>query len=162
MRTHLLGGLGAIALLPSQVAPIRRHLDERVRLPLDRGAAGRAFLAYDGATGEPYDTIRQNGRYASIGGRDPKIAAVSVPVVDVIGYVRGALPASAPLSRFDSEAREGALKALRGCAERLKTSLSRDWAGVSAVSHHAECVNHGLTHSAWWDKREATDAAPLA
>ena len=31
--------------------PIRHHLDEGVRLPLDRGAAGRMLLAFGGAPG---------------------------------------------------------------------------------------------------------------
>ena len=33
---------------------VRHHLDEGVRLPLNRGAAGRVLLAYDGIRGEPY------------------------------------------------------------------------------------------------------------
>lgn len=106
--------------------PIRHHLDEGVRLPLDRGAAGRVLLAYDGMSGEPYETIRQNGHYTSLGERDPEIAAVSVPVFDASGKLRGALSASALLSRFDAEARNAALEVMRESAHRLMSSLSRE------------------------------------
>lgn len=106
--------------------PIRHHLDEGVRLPLDRGAAGRVLLAYDGSDGEPYETIRETGHYASLGERDPEIAAVSVPVFDASGNLRGALSSSALLSRFDAEARGVAIEVMRESARRLRTSLSRD------------------------------------
>lgn len=106
--------------------PIRHHLDEGVRLPLDRGAAGRVLLAYDGMNGEPYETIRQNGHYTSLGERDPEIAAVSVPVFDASERLRGALSASALLSRFDAEARNAAIEAMRESAHRLKSSLPRE------------------------------------
>lgn len=106
--------------------PIRHHLDEGARLPLERGAGGRVLLAFDGIPGAPYEAIRQNGHYTSLGERDPEIAAVSVPVFDTAGNLRGALSASALLSRFDAAARAGALEVLQESAARLKTSLSRD------------------------------------
>jgi DNA-binding IclR family transcriptional regulator len=84
--------------------PVRHHLDEGARLPLERGAAGRVLLASDGGAGEPYETIRRAGQYVSLGERDPEIGAASVPVRDTVGHVRGALSVSALLSRFDTEA----------------------------------------------------------
>lgn len=105
---------------------IRHHLDEGARLPLDRGAGGRVLLACGGIPGEPYEAIRRDGHYTSLGERDPEIAAVSVPVFDAAGNLRGALSASALLSRFDPAARAAAIAVLQESAARLKASLSRD------------------------------------
>ncbi|WP_347140524.1 IclR family transcriptional regulator [Paracoccus sp. SSK6] len=102
---------------------VRHHLEEGTRLPLDRGAGGRVLLAYDGCPGEPYEDIRRTGHYTSLGERDPEIAAVSVPVFDSAGRLRGALSASALLGRFGPAARRGAIEALKESAARLRTSL---------------------------------------
>jgi DNA-binding IclR family transcriptional regulator len=106
--------------------PIRHHLDEGVRLPLERGAAGRVLLAFDGGRGEPYTSIRTARQYVSLGERDPEIAAASVPVLDAAGHIRGALAVSALLSRFDEEAQTRALTALHESAERLASHMPRD------------------------------------
>ena len=105
---------------------VRHHMDEGVRLPLERGSAGRVLLAFDGFAGEPYETIRRSGHYVSLGERDPEIAAISVPVLDASGHNRGALSVSALLSRFDPTAQARALKALQQSAERLASHLPRD------------------------------------
>lgn len=105
---------------------VRHHLDEGVRLPLERGAAGRVLLACDGGNGEPYETIRRTGHYVSLGERDPEIAAAAVPVRDTAGHVRGALSVSALLSRFGAEAQARALTALGESAKRLASHLPRD------------------------------------
>jgi DNA-binding IclR family transcriptional regulator len=105
---------------------VRHHLDEGVRLPLERGAAGRVLLAFDGGRGEPYTSIRTAKHYVSLGERDPEIAAASVPVLDAAGHVRGALSVSALLSRFGEEAQARALTALHQSAERLAHHLPRD------------------------------------
>ncbi len=106
--------------------PVRHHLDEGVRLPLERGAAGRVLLAFDGGQGEPYASIRSKGYYVSLGERDPEIAAAAVPMLDAAGHVRGALSVSALITRFDAEAQARALTALRQSAERLASHLPRD------------------------------------
>lgn len=106
--------------------PVRHHLDEGVRLPLERGAAGRVLLAFDGGQDEPYASIRAAGHYVSLGERDPEIAAASVPVLDAAGHIRGALSVSALLSRFDAKAQAQALTALHQSAERLAGHLPRD------------------------------------
>ncbi|MCD6072377.1 MAG: IclR family transcriptional regulator [Microvirga sp.] len=102
---------------------VRHHLDEGVRLPLERGAAGRVLLALDGGQGEPYASIRATRHYLSLGERDPEIGAASVPVLDVAGHARGALAVSALLSRFDAEAQARTLTALHQSAERLASYL---------------------------------------
>lgn len=105
---------------------IRHHLDEGARLPLDRGAAGRVLLAHSGVSGAPYDAIRTDGWYASLGERDPEIAAVAVPVFDGGGRMRGVLALSGLITRFDERARQSAAVALKESAKRLSPLLPQD------------------------------------
>ncbi|MHC2695893.1 IclR family transcriptional regulator [Bradyrhizobium liaoningense] len=49
-------------------------------LPLDRGAAGRVILAFDGEKGEGYDEIRKDCIAMSFGERDPDCAGLACPV----------------------------------------------------------------------------------
>lgn len=106
--------------------PIRHHLDEGIRLPIDRGAAGRVLMAFSGAVGPLHDKTRALGHHASIGERDPMIAAIAVPVLDGRGTLRGALTLSGLRARFDEVAREQALVLLRQGAERLSAVLPVD------------------------------------
>jgi DNA-binding IclR family transcriptional regulator len=90
----------------------RHHLEEGVRLPLDRGAAGRVLLAFGDRKGAIYENIRNQKEYVSLGERDREIAAAAVPVFDGSGQLCGALAISGPLSRFDAKAQSAALKVL--------------------------------------------------
>ncbi|MGI9382478.1 MAG: IclR family transcriptional regulator [Methyloligellaceae bacterium] len=106
--------------------PMRHHLDEGVRLTLDQGAAGRVLLAHAGASGAPYDAVRTDGWYASLGERDSNIAAVAVPLFDGVGSLRGALAVSGLITRFDERARLAAVAALKESAKRLSPLLPRE------------------------------------
>lgn len=106
--------------------PIRHHLDEGVRLPLDRGAAGRVLTAFSGDAGPRHDETRARGHHVSLGERDPMIAAIAVPVRTGQGKLRGALTVSGLLARFDEPARAEALALLRESAARLSASLPGD------------------------------------
>lgn len=106
--------------------PVRHHLEEGVRHPLDKGAGGRVLLAFAGTPGEPYATIRAEGSYVSLGERDPEIAAASVPVFDEIGRFKGALAVSSLITRFDFATQQAALAALRESAGRLRRVLPHD------------------------------------
>jgi DNA-binding IclR family transcriptional regulator len=106
--------------------PIRHHLEEGVRLPLDRGAAGRVLLAFSGAGGEPFATIRRERAYVSLGERDPEVAAAAVPVTDRSERLRGALAISALITRFDAAAQARALAALEAGARRLANVLPEE------------------------------------
>lgn len=102
---------------------VRHHLDEGVRLPLDRGAAGQILLAFSGAPGERFESIRSDGFYVSLGERDPEVGAVAAPVFDAAGAYKGALSLSSLLTRFDGNARNQAIEAvLEGC-RRLRERL---------------------------------------
>lgn len=104
----------------------RHHLDEGVRLPLDRGAAGRVLLAYteespSDASLSPY--LQQPGLAISRGERDPEVGAVAVPVIDGAGRLRGALSISTLLTRLNSETEAAMTKVLIADARHLAGSL---------------------------------------
>ncbi|HXP96669.1 MAG TPA: IclR family transcriptional regulator C-terminal domain-containing protein [Telmatospirillum sp.] len=104
---------------------MRHHLDEGVRLPLEKGAGGRVLLAFNGG-GDPVGAeIRRQGYCISLGERDPDIAAAAVPLIDHAGRLRGALCVSGLRSRFDSLAQENAIALLK--------TMSRDLAAVLPV-----------------------------
>jgi DNA-binding IclR family transcriptional regulator len=101
---------------------VRHHLDEGVRLPLDRGVVGRVLMAYLGARGASFDKIRKSGHLIAQG-REPDTTSVSVPVLDFQGRLRGALVVSGPSFRFGPRAAERALKLLREAAIEISRSL---------------------------------------
>ena len=92
-------------------------------LPLDRGAAGRVILAFDGEAGEAFDRIRETFVAESFGERDPDCAGIAAPVFGADGKLVGALSVSGPKSRFTDEARQAmAMRVLQG-AVRLTNAL---------------------------------------
>jgi DNA-binding IclR family transcriptional regulator len=101
---------------------VRHHLDEGVRLPLDRGVVGRVLMAYLGARGTSFDKIRKSG-YLTAQGREPDTTSVSVPVLDFQGRLGGALVVSGPSFRFGPRAAERALKLLCDAAIEIAKSL---------------------------------------
>ena len=104
----------------------RHHLDEGVRLPLDRGAAGRVLSGHDGAAHprpSQGENLRGAGFAVSRGERDPEVGAVAVPVVDAAGSLRGALSVSTLLTRLDDEAEAVMRRALAAGAKHLADTL---------------------------------------
>ena len=67
---------------------VRDHVREGDVLPLERGSGGRILLAFSGAKGEPFETVRSEYCYASVGERDAETAGGSGKAV---GGVRGSL-----------------------------------------------------------------------
>lgn len=102
---------------------IRHQLEEGLRLPLDKGAAGRILLAYSGEPGEPYETIRRNGWYTSLGERDPEVASVAVPILDPNGHILAVLATSGLISRFDKHRQLECVDILQSSALRLAERL---------------------------------------
>ena len=80
---------------------VRDHVREGDVLPLERGSGGRILLAFGGAKGEPYETIRTEYCYASVGERDSETAGVSVPFFGSGQAILGALTLAGPRSRID-------------------------------------------------------------
>ncbi|WP_413205797.1 IclR family transcriptional regulator [Rhodospirillum sp. A1_3_36] len=92
-------------------------------LPLDRGAAGRVILAFDGEEGESYDRIRAECFALSLGERDPICAGMASPVFGPGGRAVGALSLSGPKDRFTGDSilrmRRQLLEAAREITESL-------------------------------------------
>ena len=102
---------------------IRHHLDEGVRLPLDRGAAAHVLRAYSGDESETSIEVREQGYYVSVGERNPDLSAVAVALLGADGRLRGALAVSGLTSRFSPQARERSIALLQDASERLRKAL---------------------------------------
>jgi DNA-binding IclR family transcriptional regulator len=92
-------------------------------LPLDRGAAGRLILAFDGENGEVYDRIRKGAIAVSFGERDPDCAGIACPVFGPNGKLVGALSLSGPKPRFTRDSIKTMSTLLSQAAARLTRSL---------------------------------------
>lgn len=92
-------------------------------LPLDRGAAGRVILAFDGESGDGHDRIRESGIAVSFGERDPDCAGIACPVFGPGGKLVGALSISGPKPRFTKETITAMSSLLSKAAARLTRSL---------------------------------------
>jgi DNA-binding IclR family transcriptional regulator len=102
---------------------VRDHVREGDVLPLDRGSAGRILRAFGGAKGEPYETIRNEHCYASVGERDAETAGISVPVFGTGQLLLGALTLAGPRSRIDETFVANARAQLLRVAARATSAL---------------------------------------
>lgn len=105
---------------------IRHHVRIGERLPLDRGAPGRVILAFSGAQGEPYESIRGRGYHLSVGERETEVASVAAPVFGVGWRLLGSLCVSGPSSRLTMST----LQAHAQTVIRAATQLSYAIAGT--------------------------------
>lgn len=119
---------------------VRDNVREGDVLPLERGSGGRILLAFGGAKGEPYETIRKEYCYASVGERDGETAGVSAPFFGSGQVLLGALTLAGPRSRIDEtfianaraqvlRASSRATKALGGDASLIDAALALTLAG---------------------------------
>ncbi len=100
--------------------PIRHHLEEGERLPLQNGAAGRLLLAFTEQNHPGTPEIREAGFTISLGERDPDIAAIAVPVFDQSGTIAGALTVSGLKLRFDQEMCDRCLPEMKRIAGAIR------------------------------------------
>ncbi len=106
---------------------IRHAIEEGLRLPLDRGAAGKVLMAYNGTatTSDEAQHIHRHGSYFSTGERDPYAAAVAAPVFGRDGACLGALAISGLRERFAPEVADK----FRAIVVRRARELSRALGG---------------------------------
>ena len=80
---------------------------DRVRpgdlLPMQRGAAGRILMAFDGAEGSSFDALRAQFFALSIGEREAGCAGMASPVFGPDAMLRGAISLSGAANRFTPE-----------------------------------------------------------
>lgn len=121
-------GAGRVCMFRENSAnSVRHHVEIGERLPLERGAAGLALLAFSGARGQRFDQIRREGLSESIGEREADAAGIAAPVFDADGDLLGALTISGVITRFTPEA----IARFRVIMQDAVAALDRDF-GVPA------------------------------
>jgi len=124
---------------------VRDNIREGDVLPLERGAGGRILLAFSGAKGEPYETIRTEYCYTSVGERDADTAGISVPFFGPGPVLIGAMALSGPRSRIDETFIANARVLLLRAAARATSLLGGD---ASAISQSLAAILAGKQRSA--------------
>lgn len=122
---------------------VRGNVREGDVLPLERGSGGRILLAFSGAKGKLYETIRTEYCYASIGERDPETVGISVPFFGA-GHVMGAMTVAGPRSRIDKTFIANARALLLRAAARATSSLGGD---ASAINQSLGAILAGARYS---------------
>jgi DNA-binding IclR family transcriptional regulator len=112
---------------------VRDHVREGDVLPLERGSGGRILLAFGGAKGELYETVRREYCYASVGERDAETAGISVPVFGGGQILLGALTLAGPRSRIDETFIANARALLLRAAIRATSALGGNAAPIEAA-----------------------------
>lgn len=115
---------------------VRHNVRIGERLPLDRGAPGRVILAFSGAAGEPYESIRKRGFHISLGEREAEVASVAAPVFSLNWRLLGSMCISGPSSRLTKGKLEKHARLVIRAANQLSYALagSRSPATPAAVS----------------------------
>ncbi|WP_024510891.1 IclR family transcriptional regulator [Bradyrhizobium sp. ARR65] len=111
-------------------------------LPLDRGAAGKVILAFDGEMGDTFGEIRKNCIATSFGERDPDCAGLACPVFGPNGKLAGALSLSGPKPRFTKENIRAMSSLLLTAATRLTRSLGGSSELLEKMSTSAPVEGH--------------------
>ncbi|MGQ3115196.1 MAG: IclR family transcriptional regulator [Hydrogenophaga sp.] len=115
---------------------VRDHVHTGDLLPLDKGAAGRVLAGFDRALVDPSQFPPQP-LIATVGEREPDIAAIAAPVFGPQGSLRGALAISGPAMRFSIDLVPGMSQALLKAASELTRRLGGD----STLLDRAESIN---------------------
>lgn len=115
---------------------VRHNVRIGERLPLNRGAPGRVILAFSGAPGEPYESIRERGYHISLGEREAEVASVAAPVFGLNWRLLGSMCISGPSSRLTKTKLEKHAKPVIRAANQLSYALagSQSAATPKAVS----------------------------
>ena len=103
-------------------------------LPLDRGAAGKVILAFDGAPNEALNEIRRNFLGMSFGERDPDCAGIAAPVFGPDNKLIGALSVSGPKPRFTPESKARMSELVLDAAVQLTRALGGHNEAMKAVA----------------------------
>jgi DNA-binding IclR family transcriptional regulator len=94
------------------------------------------ILAFSGAKGEPYESIRERGFHISIGEREPDVSSVAAPVFSTNWRLLGSICISGPSSRLTKARLEKHAKVVMRAANQLSYALagSRSAATPKALS----------------------------
>lgn len=103
---------------------VRHNVRIGERLPLNKGAPGRVILAFSGAAGEPYESIRERGFHISLGEREAEVASVAAPVFGLNWRLLGSMCISGPSSRLAKARLEKHAKSVIRAANQLSYALA--------------------------------------
>lgn len=107
--------------------PVSDNLREGVRLPLNAGATGHVFLAFDNAGGAHSRKVRSDLVAVSVGEHAPDIAAIAAPVfAPPDNRVLGVIAVRGPVTRFSDDQIERMIPAVRRTARTLTYSIGGD------------------------------------
>jgi DNA-binding IclR family transcriptional regulator len=112
---------------------VRDHVREGDVLPLDRGSGGRILLAFAGAKGHAYDTMREDHYHISLGERDPETAGISAPIFGGGQLLLGSLTLAGPRSRMDEAYIDNIRVPLLRIAARATGALGGDAAPIEVA-----------------------------
>lgn len=127
------GGFRVCRFRENSLQPARHHLEEGVRHPLDRGAAGqiiRTYMNQERETGPK--AAKKIGWAISEGTRDPDLSAIAVPLLDGKGQLVGSLTVSGLAARFTPAKFEKARRALLRESKMLRPLLP--------IRNHGHCI----------------------
>jgi DNA-binding IclR family transcriptional regulator len=113
---------------------VRHNVRIGERLPLNKGAPGRVILAFSGASGEPYESIRERGYHISMGEREAEVSSVAAPVFGLNWRLLGSMCISGPSSRLTKAKLEKYAKVVIRAANQLSYALA---GGRSAATPRA-------------------------
>lgn len=99
---------------------IRYHLEEGMRLPMDRGAVAMVLRRCAGEQVPDDISFSPAGSVDMAGGRNPNIASVATPVFSPQGDLMGALAVSGMTTRFTADRRTQALNLVEKHAAALR------------------------------------------
>lgn len=103
---------------------VRHNIRIGERLPLDKGAPGRVILAFSGAAGEPYESIREQGYHISMGEREAEVASVAAPVFGLNWRLLGSICISGPSARLPKATLMKHAKSVIRAANQLSYALA--------------------------------------
>lgn len=103
---------------------VRHNVRIGERLPLNLGAPGRVILAFSGAAGEPYETIRSRGYQISMGEREAEVSSVAAPVFRTGWHLLGSMCISGPSARLTRAKLDKLAKTVVAAANQLSYALA--------------------------------------
>jgi DNA-binding IclR family transcriptional regulator len=115
--------------------PIRYHVREGDVLPLHAGSGGRVLAAFAGKAGEPYEAIRQNYYFVSLGDRDPDTAGLSAPVFGPSTALVGAITLAGPRMRISEDFIGQMKRPLLAAAARATRAFGGDASALERAAH---------------------------
>jgi DNA-binding IclR family transcriptional regulator len=120
---------------------IRHDVRVGIGLPLELGAPGRVILAFSGALGEPYESIRQCGYHLSMGEREPEVSSVAAPVFGLQQRLLGSVCISGPTSRLNQKRLLDLAQTIMQAANQLSYAIAGNRAPALA--------GQGLLKATW-------------